>query len=54
MDLGTVKRKVAEGRYASVFDAAEDVRLVWKNCVSDIHYICPPPRPVVIGIPLPR
>eukprot|EP00571_Detonula_confervacea_P013933 CAMPEP_0172304572 /NCGR_PEP_ID=MMETSP1058-20130122/5968_1 /TAXON_ID=83371 /ORGANISM="Detonula confervacea, Strain CCMP 353" /LENGTH=2415 /DNA_ID=CAMNT_0013015859 /DNA_START=210 /DNA_END=7457 /DNA_ORIENTATION=+ len=34
MDLGLVKRKVAEGRYKSVFDAAEDVRLVFKNCMA--------------------
>lgn len=43
MDLGHIKKKVAEGRYESVFDAAEDVRLVWKNCMtynpegSDFH-----------------
>ena len=34
MDLGTVKRKVAEGKYDTVFDAAEDVRLIFKNCMT--------------------
>ena len=34
MDLGTIKQKMAEGRYESVFDVAEDVRLIWKNCMK--------------------
>ncbi len=34
MDLGLVRRKVDENRYKSVFDAAEDVRLIWKNCMK--------------------
>ena len=34
MDLSTVKKKLAKGRYDSIFDAAEDVRLVWKNCMT--------------------
>ena len=34
MSLGLVKRKCNEGSYSSVFDAAEDVRLVWKNCMT--------------------
>jgi SNF2 family DNA or RNA helicase len=34
MDLGLVKQKIEKGSYSSVFDAAEDVRLVWKNCMA--------------------
>ncbi len=34
MDLGLVQRNVDENRYKSVFDAAEDVRLIWKNCMT--------------------
>ena len=34
MDLGLVRRNVDENRYKSVFDAAEDVRLIWKNCMT--------------------
>ena len=34
MYLGLVKRKCDEGSYISVFEAAEDVRLVWKNCMT--------------------
>lgn len=32
MDLGQIKRKIDKEEYASVHDAAEDVRLVWENC----------------------
>ncbi len=32
MDLGQIKRKIEKEEYASVHDAAEDVRLVWNNC----------------------
>jgi hypothetical protein len=34
MDLGLVKSKCDEGRYESVCDAAQDVRLIWKNCMT--------------------
>lgn len=34
MDLGLVRRNIDENRYKSVFDAAEDVRLIWKNCMT--------------------
>ena len=32
MDLGTIKRRLSEGKYSTVFDVAEDVRRIWKNC----------------------
>jgi len=32
MDLGTVKRRLNEGKYSTVYDVAEDVRRIWKNC----------------------
>jgi len=34
MDLGLVKKKVNEGKYKSIHDAADDVRLIWKNCMT--------------------
>lgn len=34
MDLGLVKKKVNEGKYKSIHEAAEDVRLIWKNCMT--------------------
>lgn len=34
MDLGTVKKKVALRKYTSIHEAAEDVRLVWTNCMT--------------------
>mmetsp|Transcript_34666 Transcript_34666/g.83734 ORF Transcript_34666/g.83734 Transcript_34666/m.83734 type:complete len:234 (-) Transcript_34666:329-1030(-) len=34
MDLGTVKTKIDAGKYSSINDAADDVRLVWKNCMT--------------------
>ena len=34
MDIGVVKRRVMEGKYKTVFEAAEDMRLVWKNCMK--------------------
>lgn len=34
MDLGTVKKKVAARKYATIQEAAEDVRLVWTNCMT--------------------
>ena len=33
MDLGLVKGKCDERSYESVCDAAQDVRLIWKNCM---------------------
>ena len=32
MDLGTIKRKLDSHKYATAFECAEDVRLVWSNC----------------------
>jgi len=34
MDLGTIKKKLEKGKYNSASDAASDVRLVWKNCMT--------------------
>ncbi|KAL3942996.1 MAG: hypothetical protein SGBAC_002903 [Bacillariaceae sp.] len=34
MDLGTVKKKIADRKYPSLPHAAEDVRLVWNNCMA--------------------
>ena len=34
MDLGTVKKKIADGKYKSITNAADDVRLVWTNCMT--------------------
>uniref|UniRef100_A0A7S2MY29 Bromo domain-containing protein n=1 Tax=Helicotheca tamesis TaxID=374047 RepID=A0A7S2MY29_9STRA len=34
MDLGQVKRKIESGKYGTIHDAAEDVRLIWKNCMQ--------------------
>lgn len=34
MDLGLVKKKVNEGKYKSIHDAADEVRLIWKNCMT--------------------
>lgn len=34
MDLGQIKKKIEKEQYASLHDAAEDVRLVWKNCMQ--------------------
>ena len=33
MDLGLVKRNCDAGNYDSVAEAAEDIRLVWRNCM---------------------
>jgi hypothetical protein len=33
MDLGTVKRKLERQQYQNAAECAEDVRLVWKNCM---------------------
>jgi hypothetical protein len=34
MDLGTVKKNIASKKYKSVTEAADDVRLVWMNCMT--------------------
>lgn len=34
MDLGQVKKKLNESKYKSIHDAADDVRLIWKNCMT--------------------
>ena len=34
MDLGTVKKRIADRKYKSIPEAAEDVRLVWTNCMT--------------------
>jgi hypothetical protein len=34
MDLGKIKRKLEKEEYKSIYDAAEDTRLVWKNCMQ--------------------
>lgn len=32
--MGTIKKNIDGGKYASINDAADDVRLVWKNCMT--------------------
>ena len=32
MDLGTIKKNIADRKYKTIFEAADDVRLVWTNC----------------------
>lgn len=45
MDLGTVKRKLESNSYDTAYDCAEDIRLVWDNCMlynqegSDFHIL---------------
>jgi len=34
MDLGTVKKKMASKKYKSIHLCAQDVRLVWNNCMT--------------------
>jgi hypothetical protein len=34
MDLGLVKKKLKENKYKSIHDAADDFRLIWKNCMA--------------------
>lgn len=34
MDLGTVKRKLERKQYATAHECAEDIRLIWQNCLS--------------------
>ena len=37
MDLGTVKKKLEKGKYHDVSEAADDIRLVWKNCMTRLY-----------------
>lgn len=34
MDLGTIKRRLERGQYNTAHQVAEDVRLVWRNCMT--------------------
>ena len=34
MDLGQVKRNIETNKYKSIHDAADDIRLIWKNCMT--------------------
>jgi hypothetical protein len=34
MDLGLVKKNLTAGKYKSIHEAAADVRLIWKNCMT--------------------
>jgi len=34
MDLRKIKRNIDQRKYSSINDAADDVRLVWKNCMQ--------------------
>jgi hypothetical protein len=34
MDLGLVKKNLNDGKYKSIHEAANDVRLIWKNCMT--------------------
>eukprot|EP00934_Nitzschia_sp_Nitz4_P000948 Nitzschia sp. Nitz4//scaffold11_size288233//64490//65310//NITZ4_000747-RA/size288233-snap-gene-0.9-mRNA-1//1//CDS//3329533993//948//frame0 len=34
MDLGTVKRRLERGQYQTAHQVAEDIRLVWNNCMT--------------------
>ena len=34
MDLGTVKGKIESNGYRSLEECAEDIRLIWKNCMT--------------------
>lgn len=34
MDLNQVKRNIEIGKYSNINEAAEDVRLIWKNCMQ--------------------
>ncbi|RYH18449.1 hypothetical protein EON65_27195 [archaeon] len=45
MDLGTIKSKIEKREYTTVEEAAEDMRLIWKNCMlynssgSELYHI---------------
>ena len=32
MDLSTVGKNISSGKYATLLEAADDIRLIWKNC----------------------
>jgi hypothetical protein len=34
MDLGTTKKRIADRKYKTIHQAADDVRLVWSNCMT--------------------
>ena len=34
MDLGTIKRRLERGHYSTAHQVAEDIRLVWTNCMT--------------------
>jgi hypothetical protein len=34
MDLGTIKRRLERGNYSTSHQVAEDIRLVWYNCMT--------------------
>ena len=34
MDLGNVKKNIVDRKYKTLQDAADDVRLVWQNCMT--------------------
>lgn len=34
MDLGTIKRRLERGNYSTAHQVAEDIRLVWRNCMT--------------------
>lgn len=34
MDLGTIKRKLDRGQYSTAHQVANDIRLVWRNCMT--------------------
>ena len=47
MDLGQIKRGIEAGKYTNIEQAANDIRLVWSNCmlynrdgseVNNIHF----------------
>ena len=33
MDLGQIKRGIEAGKYTNIEQAANDIRLVWSNCM---------------------
>ena len=33
MDLGQIKRRIEAGKYSNIEQAANDIRLVWSNCM---------------------
>jgi len=34
MDLGQIKKNIESGKYTSIHEAADDVRLIWNNCMT--------------------